>query len=89
MVVFREVFLNFLGTKRMTKRLVPSKRIKASRRKMIVIMPDTDPKANLRQQIDQNLKRVYQDALQEEVPDRFKDLLAQLREKEKTVGIKT
>lgn len=56
---------------------------------MIVIMPDTDPKANLRQQIDQNLKRVYQDALQEEVPDRFKDLLAQLREKEKTVGIKT
>jgi hypothetical protein len=32
--------------------------------------------------IDENLKRVYDDALTEEVPDRFKQLLDQLRQKE-------
>nr|WP_323005478.1 NepR family anti-sigma factor [Pseudorhodobacter sp.] len=47
-------------------------------------MPNSDPKANLRQQIDENLKRVYQDALSEDVPDRFKALLDQLRQKEKS-----
>lgn len=41
---------------------------------------------NLRQMIDQNLKRVYQDALKEEVPDRFKKLLEQLRQKETDPG---
>ena len=30
-------------------------------------------------QIDENLKRVYQETLEEEIPDRFRDLLAQLR----------
>lgn len=33
-------------------------------------------------EIDENLKKVYQAALTEEVPDRFAKLLAQLREKE-------
>jgi hypothetical protein len=33
-------------------------------------------------EIDENLKRVYQAALTDEVPDRFTKLLAQLREKE-------
>ncbi|WP_309663729.1 NepR family anti-sigma factor [Tabrizicola sp.] len=33
-------------------------------------------------EIDENLRRVYQAALTEEVPDRFTQLLAQLREKE-------
>lgn len=33
-------------------------------------------------EIDENLKRVYQAALTEDVPDRFTKLLAQLREKE-------
>lgn len=33
-------------------------------------------------QIDQNLKRVYEEALEQEVPDRFALLLAQLRGKE-------
>lgn len=32
-------------------------------------------------QIDENLKRVYQEALEQDVPDRFTQLLAQLREK--------
>lgn len=36
----------------------------------------------LKSLIDENLKRVYQDALQEEVPDKFKQLLQQLRDKE-------
>lgn len=39
-------------------------------------------KARLREQINENLKRVYEDALKEEVPDRFKLLLQQLKEKE-------
>lgn len=29
--------------------------------------------------IDENLKRVFKDTIEEEVPDRFKDLLAQLK----------
>ncbi|MFZ5962672.1 NepR family anti-sigma factor [Thalassococcus sp. BH17M4-6] len=32
--------------------------------------------------IDDNLKRVYQDMLDERVPDRFLDLLAQLKEQD-------
>jgi hypothetical protein len=43
-------------------------------------MPDgIDP---IKTQIDENLKRVYQSALVEEVPDRFKLLLQQLKAKE-------
>lgn len=38
--------------------------------------------AGLRAQIDENLKRVYDETLKAEVPERFKQLLAQLREKE-------
>ena len=33
----------------------------------------------IRAQIDENLKRVYTSALNEELPDRFRDLLAQLK----------
>ena len=36
----------------------------------------------LRAQIDENLKRVYEEALENEVPDRFKLLLEELRQKE-------
>lgn len=39
-----------------------------------------EPRA--RAQIDENLKRVYKEALDADVPDRFKELLAKLREKE-------
>jgi hypothetical protein len=41
------------------------------------------PGNDLREQIDQNLRRVYQDAVQEEVPERFRLLIEQLREKTK------
>lgn len=37
---------------------------------------------NLQQQIDDNLKRVYDETLKEDIPDRFKKLLEQLRHKE-------
>ncbi len=45
-------------------------------------MADDKSKSRLHQQIDENLKRVYEEALREDVPDRFKDLIAQLRAKE-------
>lgn len=38
--------------------------------------------SGLRAQIDENLKRAYQEALEEAVPDRFKELLEKLRQKE-------
>jgi hypothetical protein len=36
----------------------------------------------VRRDIDENLKKVYQEILSEEVPDRFKQLLDQLRQKD-------
>ncbi len=50
---------------------------------MYVEMADSKGKSRLHQQIDENLKRVYEEALSEDLPDRFKDLIAQLRAKEK------
>ena len=49
---------------------------------MYVEMADNKGKSRLHQQIDENLKRVYEEALSEDIPDRFKDLIAQLRAKE-------
>lgn len=42
----------------------------------------TADRAAIAREIDENLKRVYTSQLEEEVPDRFLKLLAQLREKE-------
>ncbi|WP_162302388.1 NepR family anti-sigma factor [Tabrizicola thermarum] len=36
----------------------------------------------IRAQIDENLRLVYREALSEELPDRFRDLLAQLKAKD-------
>ncbi|MCE6952320.1 hypothetical protein LAZ40_18315 [Cereibacter sphaeroides] len=36
----------------------------------------------IQQQIDENLRRVYEEALVQEIPDRFAQLLEQLRLKE-------
>lgn len=49
---------------------------------MYVEMADSKGKSRLHQQIDENLKRVYEEALSEEIPDRFKELIARLRAKE-------
>jgi len=45
-------------------------------------MSEDTPNTKLRAQINENLKRVYEDALKEDVPDRFKLLLDQLKQKE-------
>ena len=39
--------------------------------------------ANLRRQIDENLRRVYRQDKDEEIPDRFEKLLAQLKASDK------
>jgi len=45
-------------------------------------MAQAKQKSTTRKQIDENLKRVYDDALKQEVPDRFLDLIAQLKTSE-------
>lgn len=47
-------------------------------------MASDSSKDKIQQQIEQNLKRVYDDALNEPVPSRFQDLLEQLRNKDKS-----
>ena len=44
--------------------------------------PRATAKSAIKAQIDENLKKVYQAALDEEVPDRFKELLARLSQKQ-------
>lgn len=43
-------------------------------------MAQDDRKTRLDEQIDENLRKVYQKTLEEEVPERFHDLLRKLRE---------
>lgn len=45
-------------------------------------MKQAKEKMMLRAQIDANIKRVYEEVVEEEVPDRFKDLIEQLRQKD-------
>ncbi|WP_321364656.1 NepR family anti-sigma factor [uncultured Celeribacter sp.] len=45
-------------------------------------MAQQKPKPNLDEQIEMNLKKVYQKTLEEEVPDRFLELLEQLKEQD-------
>jgi cation transport regulator ChaB len=40
---------------------------------------DVPKRQAIREQIDENLRRVYTAALNEELPDRFRDLLEQLK----------
>ena len=49
-------------------------------------MSNEQPDTNMKRQIEQNLKRVYDDVVREDVPDRFMSLLAQLREKDVRTG---
>lgn len=44
-------------------------------------MTDSNPKSKIRAQIDENLKRIYDETLQEQIPDRLTQLLQQLRQK--------
>ncbi|HDZ80246.1 MAG TPA: regulator [Roseobacter sp.] len=36
--------------------------------------------------IDENLRRVYDETVEEGIPDKFKDLLNQLKEQDKKIG---
>ncbi|WP_233416770.1 NepR family anti-sigma factor [Halovulum marinum] len=42
-------------------------------------MGNDNEKPALERQIEENLRRVYQQNMQEDVPDRFKELLAKLK----------
>jgi hypothetical protein len=46
-------------------------------------MSKIQPSDKARQQIDANLKRVFQEQTQEGLPDRLKDLLEQLKQQDK------
>ncbi len=45
-------------------------------------MADEEEKSSLQQQIDENLKLVYREVLDETVPERFRVLLEELRRKQ-------
>lgn len=44
-------------------------------------MSQNNPKSKIRDQIDENLKRIYDETLNEEIPDRLTQLLEKLRQK--------
>lgn len=45
-------------------------------------MANTRRNPGLKQQIDENLRRIYREAAEEPVPDRFTQLLEQLRQQD-------
>jgi predicted metal-dependent hydrolase len=44
-------------------------------------MSQGNPKSKIQHQIDENLKRIYEETLKEQLPDRLTELLEQLRRK--------
>ncbi len=50
---------------------------------MLEDMTNENGRSRLRKEIDENLKRVYEEELDREVPDSFTQLLEQLKNKEK------
>ena len=44
-------------------------------------MSESNPRSKIRDQIDENLKRIYDETLNEAIPDRLTQLLEQLRRK--------
>ena len=47
---------------------------------------DQEPQAQVAAQIDENLKRVYAEVSEGDVPDRFRDLLARLKAQDTEQG---
>jgi hypothetical protein len=45
-----------------------------------------EPKSDRERAIDENLKRVFDETLDEGIPDRFKHLLSQLKEQDQDRG---
>lgn len=52
-------------------------------RAMFMSMVQDDRKDGLEEQIDENLRRVYKQHLDEDVPEKFQDLIRKLREQDK------
>lgn len=50
-------------------------------KKMYSEMSQGNPKSKVKLQIDENLKRIYDETLNEQLPDRLTELLEQLRQK--------
>ncbi len=46
-------------------------------------MEDDDASPDARRHIEENLRRVYQDVLDGELPDRFQELIQKLKEQDK------
>lgn len=49
-------------------------------------MDQDEPKTSFEDQIEENLRKVYQKTLEEQVPDRFMDLLEKLRQQDEKHG---
>jgi len=49
---------------------------------MFLAMDQDNRKTRLDEQIDENLRKVYRRTLEEDVPERFHDLLRKLREQD-------
>ncbi|OWJ80752.1 NepR family anti-sigma factor [Haematobacter genomosp. 1] len=49
-------------------------------------MTDKPKEATLRLQIDENLRRVYQEKVEEAIPSRLMDLLSRLKDQDQAVG---
>ena len=52
------------------------------RQEMLETMTDSKDAASLNAAIDENLRKIYHEFLDEDIPDRFKLLLEELRKKE-------
>ena len=52
-------------------------------------MASESENASIQRQIDENLKRVFQSKVEEDLPDRFKELLQQLKKREAEGGSST
>jgi hypothetical protein len=44
-------------------------------------MAESNPKSKVRRHIDENLRRIYDETLNEQIPDKLTQLLEQLRQK--------
>jgi hypothetical protein len=76
---------NFLGTKRAIRGLVPES-VALSLRFCRGQSVSANNKNDRERVIDENLKKVFGETLEEGIPDRFKNLLDQLREQDNSKG---
>jgi hypothetical protein len=58
--------------------------MRRAQEKMYSDMSQGNPKSKVRDQIDENLKRIYDETLNEQIPDHLTKLLEKLRQKAAT-----